>query len=180
MCKQCNNDELRRSRKKGVQIHTNTKVCSICKEDRPLSEFTKRKQKAHLNQYANLYYSECSECKNSRSRERFNTFEGRAVDLCGGGRHRSKKLGLDFDLDKEWLVTILEKGVCEVTGIPFQMEGGKVNGGNRSFTPSLDRTDPTKGYTKDNTKVVVWIYNGAKGVGTHKDVMKLVEALANV
>tara|TARA_R110002012_G_scaffold127969_1_gene280235 strand:+ start:486 stop:776 length:291 start_codon:yes stop_codon:yes gene_type:complete len=95
-------------------------------------------------------------------------------------KSRSKKNNLEFDLDESWLKEILEKGKCQVTGLPFEFEVDATNNGFRSFTPSLDRTDPTKGYTKDNTKVVVWIYNGAKGVGTHEDVMKLARALTNV
>jgi hypothetical protein len=34
------------------------------------------------------------------------------------------------------------------------------------------------GYTANNVQIVVWLYNRAKGDGTHEDVMQLVEALS--
>ena len=181
MCNQCNEDTLRRTRKQGVQQYTGLKTCSKCGKEKyaPLN-FNKRVPKAHLNKHANLYYSECKECKLNRSRVAYDTCKGRATELRSNGRKRSAKLGLPFDLEFDWLLSILEEGVCQVTGIPFELSGGKVHKGNRPFTPSLDRTDPTKGYTMDNVKVVCWIYNGAKGVGTHEDVIKLAEALINV
>lgn len=50
-------------------------------------------------------------------------------------------------------------------------------GPRRAFTPSLDRKDPALGYTEENSQMVVWIYNAAKGTGTHADVLALAAAL---
>lgn len=81
----------------------------------------------------------------------------------------------------EWVEEHITPGTCEVSGIPFDFTpDGRGTGYKNSFGPSLDRTDSRLGYTQDNTKIVVWAYNGAKGTGTHEDVLRLAKALCNV
>jgi hypothetical protein len=48
------------------------------------------------------------------------------------------------------------------------------------LSPSLDRIDPRFGYVAGNVHVVVWVYNRAKGDGTHEDVLMLMEALSAI
>lgn len=108
-----------------------------------------------------------------KMRDNRNTPRIRASGLLSGAKKRAAKAGIVFELDLEWVAERVERGFCEVSGIPFSMVTGR-----DPFAPSLDRTDPTKGYTKDNVKVVVWCYNSAKGIGTHEDVIKLADALA--
>jgi hypothetical protein len=79
------------------------------------------------------------------------------------------------DLTQEWVSQKIAQGFCEVSGIKFDVEGHGAPA--RPFAPSLDRTDPTQPYTQANTKVVAWIYNRAKGVHSHHDVMILAKAL---
>lgn len=98
----------------------------------------------------------------------------RASLLLGNARKRAEKLKLEFDLDLEWTAERLEKGVCEASGLPFVMTNGR-----HAFAPSLDRINPKRGYTKDNTQVVVWAYNAAKGIASHDEVMTLARALVN-
>ncbi len=64
-------------------------------------------------------------------------------------------------------------GLCEVTNLPFVPSEKKMG----PFLPSVDRTDPKKGYTKDNCKMVIWMYNAAKGSNTHDYVMIMARAL---
>lgn len=86
-----------------------------------------------------------------------------------------------FDLTKEWIAEKLIAGSCEVTGITFDLNrDGRGNGYKKSFAPSLDRTNCELGYTQDNVKIVVWAYNGAKGTGSHEEVMLLAKALCHV
>lgn len=96
----------------------------------------------------------------------------RASRLLADSKSRNKG---EFDLTLEWLTAKLEAGHCEITGLPFDTTGDGAPA--RAFAPSLDRTDSSLGYTQDNTKVVVWIYNRAKGVQSHKEVMILANAL---
>lgn len=87
---------------------------------------------------------------------------------------RSKKNCLGFDLDRDFIFQKLLVGTCEVTGIPFDLTGGE----RKPHTPSIDRIDPSRGYTKDNVQLVVWIYNAAKSTFTHSDVMYLATTLS--
>lgn len=84
---------------------------------------------------------------------------------------RATKSGRTITIDLAFVVERLERGVCEVTGLPFDFTS------NSPFVPSLDRRDNAQGYTPENTQVVVLMYNSAKSAGTHDDVMKLCEAL---
>ena len=61
-------------------------------------------------------------------------------------RSRSKKLGLEFDLDRDKIV-IPER--CPLLGIELSYFEGPT-----SCSPSIDRKDPTKGYTMDNIWVI--------------------------
>jgi hypothetical protein len=88
-------------------------------------------------------------------------------------RTRARKKGLPFDLTEDFVRPKLERGVCEVTGLPF------VNAFNSPWVPSLDQTVPGAGYTQANTKVVVWAYNIAKQEFDHADVVKLAKALVS-
>ena len=182
MCKECNVTPVISRKFKNPQIWEPTKKCTSCGIHKDvLSEFILSSKKRKDGTPFKSRAAQCRQCGLAYSAKRHETdLPYRARSLVTGTKQRAAKKGIDHDITNEWLLERLERGVCEVTGIPFTFTTGEIKGGHRSFTPSLDRTDPTKGYTKDNTKVVVWIYNGAKGVGTHEDVMKLVEALANV
>lgn len=88
-------------------------------------------------------------------------------------RRRARARNLKFDLDLEWFEQRLTKGVCEVTNL-FFIDSGKPMA---PFKPSVDRIDPKRGYTKNNCKMVVWIYNACKGDNLHEDVMMMARAL---
>lgn len=161
------------------------KRCSKCKTEKTFEEFTKHR----TGQYG--LHPRCRDCKNndqkqrredgltlSWEREYRKTPEGRVKTLLNHALQRSKDKNLPYDLDREWLLEKITTGVCEVTGLPLSLDdGSNGTGTQRPWTPSLDRRDNTKGYTKDNTQVVCWIYNRAKGVDDHSAVVTLAEAL---
>ena len=88
-------------------------------------------------------------------------------------KSRAKRQSLECDLDLEWFTERMAHGLCEVTNLPFVPSEKKMG----PFLPSVDRTDPKKGYTKDNCKMVIWMYNAAKGSNTHDYVMIMARAL---
>ena len=96
--------------------------------------------------------------------------------LLANAKNRSAAKGWDFDLTKEWAISKLAKGRCEVTGIPFDFARGTTNEHN-PFRPSIDRRDTSLGYTQANCQMVVGIYNQAKGTWSHNDVLRLAKAL---
>lgn len=86
-------------------------------------------------------------------------------------RRRAKERGLPCTIDDLWIEVRLSDG-CEMTGIPFDMRPG----GPWPFGPSVDRKDPTKGYTEGNSRLVCWMYNLCKGRWTDEDVGRMCQA----
>ena len=106
------------------------------------------------------------------------TAEGRAQVLLNNARGRAKKSGLEFTIDREWIAERLRRGICEATGVPLDYsQTGAGKGGSHPWSPSLDRIDNAKGYTPENTQVVVWIYNSAKNTFDHQTVVQFARAL---
>lgn len=80
---------------------------------------------------------------------------GRARLLLWRANRVCKAKGWVCDLDVNWIADRIAKGTCERTGVNFVL-----NGGNRhKYAPSLDRIDCSRGYTKDNVRVVIWQFN---------------------
>lgn len=77
-------------------------------------------------------------------------------------------------LDSRVIAASIKAGVCEITGLRFILTPGKPG----PWSPSLDRIDGKFGYTPENTRVVVWLYNCAKNEFTDADVAILAEAIA--
>jgi hypothetical protein len=74
--------------------------------------------------------------------------------LVNVAKYRAKKRGLPFDLDAENIQARIAAGFCELTGIPFTL-----NAPRAWNAPSLDRIDSKKGYTQENTRVVLYALN---------------------
>lgn len=100
---------------------------------------------------------------------------GRAIVMKNAAKQRASKLGLDFDLTREWIEEKLEVGECEMTGLPFNLTlSGRMD---NPYAPSLDRIDPERGYTQSNVRVCLWMYNAAKGMWQEEDVLAMAIAL---
>ena len=93
---------------------------------------------------------------------------------------RARNKNIEFNLTNDWVRAKLEKGVCEATGLPFVLPDGTGKPGPSCFSPSLDRINPNKGYTEDNTRLVIHSFNAAKNDGTDEDVLKMARALVEI
>ena len=93
---------------------------------------------------------------------------------------RAKDNGYEFNLSPEFLQELFDKtdGVCQQTGIPFDMALGTKKNRN-PLRPSVDRIDSSKGYTQDNVRLVLTIVNIAKSDFPDDVVNTVVEAWAN-
>lgn len=83
---------------------------------------------------------------------------------------RARKTGMAFDIEIEDLVV---PETCPVFGIPLIPTYGK--GKRNNGTPSLDRLDNTKGYTKDNCRIISFKANQYKGDMTVAEVEALLK-----
>jgi hypothetical protein len=95
----------------------------------------------------------------------------RAYRMWNNARQRAKARDIEFTITLEWVEDKLAQGQCEVTSIPFDMSFQRI------WSPSLDKIDPERGYTPDNTQITVFIYNSAKLNGSHEDVVRFARAI---
>jgi hypothetical protein len=148
------------------------------KDPQELSIFRKQKLKLPMTEDERRRFSDYHAAKNRKKRS---TIPYRAHTLLNSARQSARKKNLKLTITQEWIQEKLERGTCEISKIPFVLESrntGKWGAGSQQpFAPSLDRTDPVQGYTKENVKLVVWIYNRAKQDSTHADVLRLAQAL---
>ena len=91
-------------------------------------------------------------------------------------RAEAKNKKLAFDLTQEW-AAVRWTGCCEITGIAFRSNGKR---GPHPFSPSLDRIEPSKGYTQNNCRFILWGCNAIKGVGTDEDMYEIARAIARI
>lgn len=149
-------------------------VCSRCKQYKHFSEFGKRLggRNYRCKTCHAAVSKECRVPEKHREHMRRYYIRTRFDRLLKLVENRAAKRGVEYSLDRkdDALRARFDLGVCEMTGIPFNLENG------RTFdSPSLDRKDPNKGYTSDNVRFVLDIMNVAMnqyGEVVLADVMK--------
>lgn len=94
-------------------------------------------------------------------------------------KDRTKKKG--FIEDVEWTVEEvaeeLQKGVCSATGFPYRMGTSGDCSKKNPFQPSPDRIDNSKGYSKENTRFVVYIFNAMRSNFDDEDLSDFIKHL---
>ena len=92
-----------------------------------------------------------------------------ASSLVSNARMRNRRRKAPFDLTPDWVHKRLLAGVCEASGIPFELTD---IGAKHPFQPSLDQISPGRGDTTNNVRVTCLIYNYAKSTFRHEDVVR--------
>lgn len=89
-------------------------------------------------------------------------------------RFRAHRKGQAFDLENhlEDLQKRIDAGFCEVSGLPFNLDGGRT-----WDSPSFDRVDSTRGYTHDNVRVVLHAVNSALGDWGEAKMLEIARAI---
>lgn len=177
------------------------KKCADCGQDKPLQEFAPNGRGGirtvcrpcnyarRMNRYPDKVKTATDKYRESnRDRTRRTQYESRRGErwwswsigkILQSAKKRSSDRGIDFDLDKEFLVSLWFKqgGRCALSEVPF--ERTPVLGSAHIFSPSLDRVDQKKGYTKGNVRWLLHGINSLRGMGTDEDVMAICEAVVN-
>jgi hypothetical protein len=142
--------------------------CRICGLMRPIDEYKIK----HDNPGARNRV--CRSCLSARANKNYkNDPRYRAQLILANRKLAAKKLNLPFELDFEWLMSKIMVGKCEATGLPLEMVGQS----NSAWSPSIDRIDPTLGYTLSNSRIVCIMYNLAKNDWSDSEVLIMARAL---
>ena len=103
---------------------------------------------------------------NRKKELKYKTSESYIRFMLYAAKGRAAAKGLDFNLSIED-ITIPE--ICPILNIPLQISKGP----RKNNSPSLDRINNSKGYTRDNTRVISWRANHLKHDGTLEEFKKL-------
>jgi hypothetical protein len=85
-------------------------------------------------------------------------------------KKRSKKLNLLFDLDVDYLISIAPIN-CPI----FNIKINYLSERKSRDSPSLDKIDPKKGYTKDNVQIISDLANRMKYTATKEELILFAE-----
>ena len=164
-----------------------TKQCSCCKEYKPLAAFTKNKaakdglqfkcrscdqeyQKARrvLNKDHRLQYAKAYQTNRRKD------FEYRLKMLLNASKQRAALKQREHSITLEDIKELYPvDGNCPVFGFALEFN----NAGFRETSPSIDRIDSSKGYTRDNVQIISWKANRLKSYATVEDLEILVAYL---
>lgn len=161
------------------------KQCSVCRTIKVLDDFHRHKIGSQGRAAV------CKVCACAKSAAYFKSGKGmdmvrknarrpngRTSQLLRSIKLRTKKAGMEFDLTRDWILSRVERGRCEATGLTFVLTGDEERGRLRSpWSPSIDRLDTTRGYTQDNCRMVVLAFNTARSDWGDGVVMKMARAL---
>lgn len=127
------------------------KLCYKCKQTKPLSEFTKKKNSK------DGVRKECKSCVANWCA----SIPGKSSRLFSSCKRRAKTSGGIVTIDRDWIEKKLEEGVCELTKLPFNFSNrGKFT--RQPYAPSIDKKDAKNpDYTPENSRLVLWAVNCA-------------------
>lgn len=164
-----------------------TKQCNMCGEHKALFEFSKNKASKDGLQY------KCRACDLTYQTKRRS--ENKEAVLEYGRKYQASKRK-DFEYRLKMLLNVSKQranlknrehtltltdikelypadGKCPVFGLTLEFNSA----GFRETSPSLDRIDSSKGYTRDNVQVISWKANRLKAYATVEELEILVAFL---
>jgi hypothetical protein len=122
-----------------------------------------RKNHEQRRAYVRNWHQNNKDKVSANQRREYETIKGRARYLYQSAKTR---LSEGFTLSLDHVEHELRRGRCAATNIPFVLSVNRDGKQQRSFSPyapSVDKIDPRKPYTDENTRIVIWQYNVMKG-----------------
>lgn len=86
---------------------------------------------------------------------------------------RARENELKYNLTPAW-GKARWTGKCEVSGLPFVI---LPKSRRTVFSPTIDRIDGKGGYTKNNSRFVLWGVNAFKHDGTHEEMLRIARGI---
>lgn len=186
-----------------------TKVCQDCKQNLPLTSFYIQKHKKfnriegeYIKEYVSAYCKNCDQIrahiakskpeyqkrKSNKHKKRLqedlsyrekvnkqkrdNSRKNYISLMLSRAKQRALKYNYEFTLVKE---DIIIPKLCPLLQVPFKL--GKK--GNYQYTPTIDRIDSTKGYTKDNIQILTMKANTMKSNASKKELITFSKNILN-
>lgn len=135
------------------------------------------KNKEHYESYSRKYSEKRREYNKRRCKERYLANKEEIAEklkakrrampqkyMFNAAKYRAKKVGIDFSLVPD---DIIVPQICPILGIQISITDLK----REKQSPSLDRLDNSKGYTKDNSWVISSLANSMKNDATFEELV---------
>ena len=153
------------------------RICKGCGISRPLETFRKHNRGG--------YRWTCHPCENrwvrttkpwdteaKKAYQRTRRLTARGFSLTSDAKQRAKKKGIPFNLNWVRIQERIDRGFCEVTGLPFDL-----NTPHSWAAPSIDQIKPNEGYTEENVRIILYSLNTMLGNWGEDIVLTVSEAL---
>ena len=115
----------------------------------------------------------CAQCEKDRFNKRYRVYP--IPQLISGFRNRAKKQNVPFNLTVDDMKDLIKNAadICPALGV--KMEIAKLYANDSNYSPSFDRIDPKKGYTKNNIVIVSNRANRIKSDATVNEIRKVAD-----
>ena len=142
-------------------------TCTNCNEKKSLKEFEKDKRKK------TGYRNQCNEC---RKKEKSKQWYVPLVRRMGVRHKENSHITRDEDVNSNFLKKLKEKqkGMCYWLNIPIDFEGN-----DKLRSPSIDRLDNSKGYTRDNIVLTTRFANLGRCSSDCEEMEDFIEKFIN-
>lgn len=149
-CRQCNREQANKKRAENPD-----KDRERCRD-----WYARNKERALANQTAQRIRN--PEMLKNQQKRYYENPKSKARLMYISSKANAKKKNVEFDLDIEWIYDILSIWECQITWIKFDLKFHN-DWRQHPYSPSLDRIVPSKWYTKENVRMILWWLNMAFG-----------------
>lgn len=147
------------------------KVCNMCKCNKSEDDFNKRNGGKYLK-------SICKDCEKIRRAEaRSNDIRKYFIDIVRTSKQQATRRKIkDHEINVDFLIEMYNKqnGLCSVSKIKMTHIAGK---GKVITNASIDRIDSSKGYTKENVRLVCLGINLLKMDATEEEFQNFLKQI---